>query len=556
MPPITYVIIPPHLSRVSHLNDVKPPPNPPAILYWMQAAMRPLDNPALNLALSRAASAACPLIVVITLPDPTPVPATARHLTFAMEGVCAAVDTLQAPALGIRCLVALPPATPPAGGGSTAAARVAAVAAMLKAHTVVADVSYLRPHRRDVAELTRLCAATGVELLQVETECVVPVAVASDKVEVGARTLRPRVERELARFLTHDPTVGCLPALAASDPCRSCPLPPALLAAVSPAAQAAAGVALLEEGGDAGGGRLPTAAALVRRLGADPAVPPPPHAKGGWLEAYRACAAFVATRLPAYRAARSNPAAAGTSRLSAALAHGHISPTVAALAALGALRTTPVPPGPAPVAVEVQVGDAGEGAAAFLEEVVVRRELAHNMCHHDVGGYDSYAGAVPSWAQLSLAKHAADKRPESYPERLLEAPATWRGTRRSWSWRCAGGCTGTCACTGARSCWSGRPPPPPPSRRRSASTPPTRSTPRAPARTRGWRGCSAATTARGLTGRSSGTFAAWWPPASRASSAPTSPPTSRRWRRRWRRTACRRPWRRSASHPAWGRPGR
>lgn len=42
----------------------------------------------------------------------------------------------------------------------------------------------------------------GVPLHEVDAHNVVPVWVASDKREVGARTLRPRIHKHLAEFLT------------------------------------------------------------------------------------------------------------------------------------------------------------------------------------------------------------------------------------------------------------------------------------------------------------------------------------------------------------------
>jgi deoxyribodipyrimidine photo-lyase len=53
-----------------------------------------------------------------------------------------------------------------------------------------------------------------------------------------------------------------------------------------------------------------------------------------------------------------------------------------------------------------------KAADAFLEELIVRRELADNFCfyqHH----YDSLQGAW-EWARKTLMDHASDKREHTY----------------------------------------------------------------------------------------------------------------------------------------------
>jgi deoxyribodipyrimidine photo-lyase len=60
--------------------------------------------------------------------------------------------------------------------------------------------------------------------------------------------------------------------------------------------------------------------------------------------------------------------------------------------------------------------------AAFLEELVVRRELAHNFLHY-TKDYDSL-DCVPGWARATLDKHRSDPRPRLYDEAELEAGRT------------------------------------------------------------------------------------------------------------------------------------
>ena len=59
---------------------------------------------------------------------------------------------------------------------------------------------------------------------------------------------------------------------------------------------------------------------------------------------------------------------------------------------------------------------------AFVEEALVRRELADNFCFYN-SKYDQIEGA-PSWAQETLAVHTKDKREFLYSEDQLDKAQT------------------------------------------------------------------------------------------------------------------------------------
>ncbi|RYR20536.1 hypothetical protein Ahy_B03g065708 isoform J [Arachis hypogaea] len=59
---------------------------------------------------------------------------------------------------------------------------------------------------------------------------------------------------------------------------------------------------------------------------------------------------------------------------------------------------------------------------AFLEELIVRRELADNFCFYQLH-YDSLQGAW-EWARKTLLDHAADKREHTYSKEQLEKAQT------------------------------------------------------------------------------------------------------------------------------------
>jgi deoxyribodipyrimidine photo-lyase len=112
---------------------------------------------------------------------------------------------------------------------------------------------------------------------------------------------------------------------------------------------------------------------------------------------------FVIKKLPAYEKQRNDPNADGQSNLSPYLHFGHISAQRAAL--------------------EVQASHApGNDKDAFLEELIVRRELSDNFCFYNAH-YDTFEG-FPSWARESLNRHRKNPRAYVYSLEQFEHAAT------------------------------------------------------------------------------------------------------------------------------------
>ncbi len=102
---------------------------------------------------------------------------------------------------------------------------------------------------------------------------------------------------------------------------------------------------------------------------------------------------FIEHRLATYATDRNDPTKAGVSELSPYIRWGNISVVRIALA--------------------IQAADApGDAKEAFLEELIVRRELAENYCFYT----KDYAtvGAAHAWAQETIREHAKDKREYLY----------------------------------------------------------------------------------------------------------------------------------------------
>ncbi len=121
--------------------------------------------------------------------------------------------------------------------------------------------------------------------------------------------------------------------------------------------------------------------------------------RGGTAEAMRRLRRFLKDRLPRYSTERNEPTPYQTSELSAHLHFGHISPTTIALA----VRDS---------------GEAPEDIDVYLEELIVRRELAVNFAARNPD-YDRLEGC-PAWALQTLAKHRGDPRPGVTPADRLD----------------------------------------------------------------------------------------------------------------------------------------
>ena len=139
----------------------------------------------------------------------------------------------------------------------------------------------------------------------------------------------------------------------------------------------------------------------MENLEVDRSVQPVSAFKGGTSRALVRLERFCNDSLEAYHSRRNDPAMDLQSNLSPYLHFGQISPRAAALAVQAA-------PGVPPQAKE-----------AFLEELIVRRELAFNFVYFEADRYDTYR-CLPEWAARTLSEHRGDKRPYLYTRKQLE----------------------------------------------------------------------------------------------------------------------------------------
>lgn len=348
--------------RAAPLNPKRTQPEGEYVLYWLQATQRLDDNWALRYATLEADRLGRPLLVVQEL-DPAAEYASARSHRFALDG--AADLARQSEAMGIPFRLSVPSRQADAG---------AAIARLAQRATLVVTDAF---PTAGVPERTRaLLEEVECRVVAVDSVGVVPAASFAHS-EYAARTIRPKIEKLLDT---------CLEPVEDRPPRR----------VLGETAIASLGVDWLDPTDQAA-----TALALAG-CEVDHTVPPV-ATRGGREAAMARLHAFTADGLQHYAERRRDPSDdGGSSRLSPYLHYGQLSPA----RVVRAVREAAPP----------------AQAAAFLNEMVVWRELALNFCWYDrrYGALD----ALPDWTRRSMHEHERDPRPALYTLGELERGAT------------------------------------------------------------------------------------------------------------------------------------
>ena len=153
------------------------------VLYWMQASQRAEHNHALEFAIEQANELKLPVIVYFGLTDAFP-EANERHYYFMLEGLRDVKKALANKGIGIvieRC-----------------SPEVGTVKFGKRASLIVCDRGYLKIQKK-----WRQYVSEHIEcpLIQVESDVIVPVEVASTKEEYSAATLRHKIQRVIPKYL-------------------------------------------------------------------------------------------------------------------------------------------------------------------------------------------------------------------------------------------------------------------------------------------------------------------------------------------------------------------
>ncbi|MCX8022041.1 MAG: deoxyribodipyrimidine photo-lyase [Syntrophorhabdaceae bacterium] len=196
-----------------------------------------------------------------------------------------------------------------------------------------------------------------IPFFEVDTHNIVPCWIASDKQEFGAYTIRPKIHRLLKEFLTEFP-----PLLKHNFSWKK---------------------------------NLPRIDwnFLFEDLSLDRSVSPVKWIKPGEKEARITLKGFIKERLSQYNKEKNDPNSNVQSNLSPYMHFGQISSQRIALEVINAEAEK-------------------DSKEAFLEELIVRKELSDNYCFYN-DDYDNFEG-LPPWAKKTLNDHRKDRRPYSY----------------------------------------------------------------------------------------------------------------------------------------------
>ncbi|KPK42889.1 MAG: deoxyribodipyrimidine photolyase [Phycisphaerae bacterium SG8_4] len=336
-------------ERIRALND-KPARDGRYVLYWMQAAQRVESNHALEYAIRSANDLGKPLVVFFGLTDDWP-EANERHYYFMLEGLEIVRRDLET--RGIQIVIRHK--SPDSGAAETAK----------DAALVVVDAGHLRIQKKWRANAAR---RIDCPMYEVETNLIVPVEEASSKENFSAGTFRPRITKQLDRYLV--------------------PLSHTRLRVES--------LALKFSTFD-----IDDIDKVISKLDIDRSVPKTESFRGGTSEAKRRLHAFLRDKLDRFAELRNDPTADYVSHMSPYLHFGQISPLYIALKVLKS---------------------PGAGRDSYLEELIVRRELSHNFVYYN-NDYDKFA-CLPPWALNTLTFHRRDKREYVYSLEQFERAQT------------------------------------------------------------------------------------------------------------------------------------
>ena len=214
----------------------------------------------------------------------------------------------------------------------------------------------------------------GVAYFAVDSSCVVPMN-CIPKREYAAYTIRPKIHKLLPEYLRPAPETKPAYRWTAKTPDFHVPV--------------------TKE-------NIPE---LVASCDIDHSVKPSTAFSGGRTAALRRLDAFLENNLKRYGQARNDPSAHATSNLSPYLHFGHISSLEVALAA------------------KISAEERGFHAEEFLEELIVRRELAFNFARY-TSSLEGFEG-LPDWARKTMAQHAGDSRVPCFTPAQLEQAGTY-----------------------------------------------------------------------------------------------------------------------------------
>ena len=356
-------------ERVQYLNDRKPRASARYVLYWSQMNRRADSNHALAYAADVANRCRLPLLVYEAITCSYPY-ANDRFHTFMLEAVPETARRLRSKGIGYVFYLRRRNSDPN---------DRLYLLAQHAAAVVTDDYPTFIARRHNASVPPKL----DIPYCVVDSSCVVPMSLL-EKREYAAYTIRPKIHRLLPQYLK------AAPEARVDRPFQE-PLPDFHVEVTSES--------------------IP---GLVSSCEIDHTVSPSISFCGGRLIAERHLEEFLHQKLRRYAKERNEPSAHATSDISPYLHFGQINALEVALAARD-------------YAAEHKLI-----ADEFLEELIVRRELAFNFARH-VDNPESLE-VLPDWVRQTMAKHDRDPREYVYSREQFEQAHThdplWNATQK------------------------------------------------------------------------------------------------------------------------------
>ena len=327
------------------------------IVYWMQSAQRINYNHALNYAIELANKNNSELQVIFNI-IPSYKDANRRHYMFMLEGIQELEKTFLELKIPFKITFGLPEEN--------------ISKHLIDGDVLILDKAYLKQPRQWRNALYQRIKGKNT-IIEMDTELIVPVELASIKMEYGAYTIRPKLHKLFDIFDDHDD----LPAYK------------------GPYHQLTSDVDLKHIN------------TFVESLPIDQSVIETSSFKGGYQEAIKRLQSFIQLKAKDYLE-RNAPGEQVTSTLSPYLHFGQIS----SLEIVHAIK---------------HAKEAGiinqETFDGIFEQVFVRRELAFNFVYYNQN-YDQFEYMTEPWAYKTMEEHQDDYRPFIYSRDNLEASLT------------------------------------------------------------------------------------------------------------------------------------
>ncbi len=371
-------------SRIRNLGGASPAWRPESVLYVMSRDQRVVDNHALLAAQAHALNEQLPLVVGFVLLKNSGHRAR-EHYEFMLEGLAELAENLNElnVSFDLRIVESEPLDT---------------LHDLIETHKPAAVYFDFSPLRGPLSLHKALASAKFVPVYEVDTHNIIPAWEISQKQEIGAYTMRPKVHKLITAWLGEPGEVITHPFGRAKSTLPKTEDIEKLL------------------------GRLSSNGTLLSFIPGETA-------------ANEALDEFAHARLERYAYDRNDATKEAQSELSPYLHYGQLSSLRITLHLIDELQKHHLEPSlfvssklPQPDGKPALLASVD----ALLEELIVRKELSDNLCFYNPH-YDDLSGA-PSWAKASLDEHRNDSREHIYTFEQFELAKThdelWNAAQR------------------------------------------------------------------------------------------------------------------------------